>query len=50
MRGSGLDLDHPADRVLNLMQIVGVPTGDQSTRLGTPLVEVTAGAGAATMA
>ena len=46
VRGSGLDLDHPADRVLDLVQIVGVPAGDQPIAL----VEVTAGAGAAAMA
>ena len=46
MRGRGLDLDHPADRVLNLVQIVRVPAGDQPI----PLVQITAGPGASAMA
>ena len=46
VRRRGLDLDHPADRVLDLMQIMRVPPRDQPVAL----VEVTAGAGATAVA
>jgi hypothetical protein len=46
MRGRGLDLNHAADRVLNLVQIVRVPPGDQPI----PLVQIAAGPGTSAMA